>query len=221
MSTYTKAHNKDWVDGKDGGTPITATALNKIEGQLAEVYNAVLSDSASVATKAEVTKVNNKFSDYTTTETLNTQLSNKADKGEVVTLSEFETFKTENNGYITTEASNAKAEAVSLIENKGYATKTEVANTYATKDALEEVENKIIPTDLSNYYTKGETESVIDDAINTISIPDVSQFVTQDELDAYTPQIDEDSIINSLTSNQNFNTLITNIVKAELLSGEW
>lgn len=100
------------------------------------------------ATKTEVSNVDAKFANYTTTETLTTQLAAKADADKVVANDTFETFKTENTTAIGTAKSEAIAAAAKAVEDAGYAVASDVAETYATKTALTEavegIENDLV-----------------------------------------------------------------------------
>jgi hypothetical protein len=100
------------------------------------------------ATKTEVETVDGKFANYTTTDTLNGLLADKADADSVVANTTFITFQTENTAAIATAKQEAIDAAAEAEEAKGYAVATEVAGTYATKseltEAVEGIENDLL-----------------------------------------------------------------------------
>ena len=151
------------------------------------------------ATKTEVSNVDAKFANYTTTETLTTQLADKADADKVVSNDTFDTFKTENTTAIGTAKSEAIAAAKTETETQVGALEEAVAETYATKDelteAVEGIENDLLAyaktedvtaelakkANSSDVYTKGE----VDAKIGTPGVP----AVTDEEGNEITPAV--------------------------------
>ena len=121
------------------------------------------------ATKTEVSNVDAKFANYTTTETLTTQLAAKADADKVVANDTFETFKTENTTAIGTAKSEAIAAAAKAVEDAGYAVASDVAETYATKTALTEAVEGI-ENDLLAYAKTADVEAELAKKINKATI---------------------------------------------------
>ena len=126
------------------------------------------------ATKSEVEGVDGKFANYTTTETLNGLLADKADADSVVANDTFESFKTENAQAI----SDARTGAVADVEAKGYAVADEVAQTYATKSDLEDHSNTMATT-LNDYAKKADVEADLAKKIETGSIAHTTETVAE------------------------------------------
>lgn len=131
------------------------------------------------ATKTEVSDVNAKFADYTTTAELTELLADKADADSVVANDTFTAFQEANTGAIATAKSEAISEAAKAVEEAGFAVATEVEATYATKneltEAVEGIENDLVAyakttdveaelakkADASAVYTKTEIDNKI------------------------------------------------------------
>ena len=124
---------------------------------------------------------------FAITETVNAALDLKANAADVVANDTFESFKSAN----TQAIADAKAGAISEVEGKGYAVATEVADTYATKTELGNVDKKfesynttavqkgiddaqdarikaieddyLVEADIANFETKDNVKKVADD----------------------------------------------------------
>ena len=131
------------------------------------------------ATKTEVSDVESKFADYTTTSDLTDLLADKADVNSVVANNTFETFKGENTTAINDAKDAAIAAAKAETETQVGALEDAVAETYATKaeltEAVEGIENDLVAyakttdveaelakkADASAVYTKTEIDNKI------------------------------------------------------------
>jgi hypothetical protein len=121
------------------------------------------------ATKTEVSDVDAKFAQYTTTETLTTQLAAKADADKVVANDTFETFKTGNTTVISDAKDAAIAAAKLETETQVGALKTEVAKDYATKAELTTHEEEIA-NDLLAYAKTNDVNAELAKKIETGTI---------------------------------------------------
>ena len=159
------------------------------------------------ATKTEVSDVDAKFADYTTTSDLNTLLAAKADAASVVANDTFETFKTENTAAIEAAQSAAVAAAKTETETQVGALEDTVAETYATKDELgEAVEG--IENDLLAYAKSADVEANLAKKIETATIAhssaDKAEGVTVDGtkldivVDAFTKQEVRDYVADAI-----------------------
>jgi hypothetical protein len=115
------------------------------------------------ATKTEVSAVDAKFADYTTTADLNAALADKVDS------SAFETFKGENTTAIGDAKDAAIAAAKTETESQVGALKTEVARDYATKgeltEAVEGIEN-----DLAAYAKSADVNAELAKKVENATI---------------------------------------------------
>lgn len=123
------------------------------------------------ATKSEVEAVDGKFANYTTTETLTTQLAAKADADKVVTNDTFETFKGEN----TTAINNAKAAAIADAEGKIATAKSEAISAAATAAAgLYATQTRV-----------NDLETALDGRLDTLEAINHDLYATKEELTAH------------------------------------
>ncbi len=130
------------------------------------------------ATKTEVETVDGKFANYTTTDTLNGLLADKADADSVVANDTFEIFKTENTAAIATAKSEAIADAAKAVEEAGYAVATEVASTYATKQDLTDHSNTMATT-LNDYAKVEDVETELAKKVDTATIAHTSETLAE------------------------------------------
>ena len=121
------------------------------------------------ATKTEVSDVDAKFADYTTTSDLNSLLDDKADADSVVANDTFASFQETNTTAIATAKAEAIADAAKAVEEAGFAVASEVEATYATKDelteAVEDIEN-----DLLAYAKTADVNAELTKKIETATI---------------------------------------------------
>ena len=103
-------------------------------------------------------------------------------------------------GYATESYVDNAIAAIPAPDLTDYAKKTDIpdVSNFATKDEIPSIEglateqfvtDKIseidIPeTDLSNYYNKAETEALVNEAVGGIVIPDTSDFITMEDVEA-------------------------------------
>lgn len=124
-----------------------AADLTELAGRVEELEKKPFD---TYATKTEVSDVDAKFANYTTTEVLNGELAKKADADKVVANDTFESFKATNTDAIATAKQEAIEAAAVAEEAKGYAVAEEVADTYATKQELTDYSNTVTTT-LNDY----------------------------------------------------------------------
>ena len=205
MSTNYKRAYPIWVDGKNGGTPITASKLNLIEDHLETVFNNVLSDERTVATKAELEDINTTFDNYYTIDEVSDKftedrqyveaaLATKADSNTVVTTDTFEKFKTDNSQEIQDARDGAISAANGELDTRLEALSESINLTYATKTELEDVEDKIteippIPkniSDLTNdvgYVTENRVNELIEEITINPDDLDLTKYATKEYVD--------------------------------------
>lgn len=182
------------------------------------------------ATKSEVEAVDAKFADYTTTEALTTQLAAKANADSVVANDTFETFKGENAAAIGAAKDAAITAAKTETETQVGALESAVAETYATKAALDEAVEGI-ENDLLAYAKTDDVEADLAKKIETATISHATEEKAEGVtvngtqldivVDAYTKaetlaQIEEilDQINDNSESANSVNTKLENHIKA-------
>ena len=97
------------------------------------------------------------------------------------------------NYYNKTEVDN-KIKAIDIPSIEGLATEQFV------KDSIDAIE--IPETDLSNYYNKAETETLVTEALNGVVIPDTSNFITMEDVEAKGYLTEHQDISNLATKNE-------------------
>ena len=160
------AHVTAAIEALKIGDYAKAADLTELAGRVA-VLEAKPFDT--YATKTEVADVDAKFAQYTTTETLTTQLAAKADADSVVANDTFEAFKGENTTAIGAAKDAAIAAAKTETETQVGALEDAVAETYATKSELTEAVEGI-ENDLLAYAKTADVETELAKKIETATI---------------------------------------------------
>lgn len=164
-NTRVKAIEDDVAAIKDAETGILKQAQNYADGLAGNYDENGAAAGVQAALEVEIAKKVDKETyeadkaTFAIAETVNTALNLKANATDVVANDTFESFKTTN----TQAIADAKAGAISEIEAKGYAVADEVAETYATKTELGNVDKKF-----ENYVTSASyatDKAAIDKAI--------------------------------------------------------
>lgn len=169
------AHVAAAIEALKIGDYAKATDLTALAGRV-EALEAKPFDT--YATKTEVSNVDAKFDNYTTTSVLTDLLADKADADNVVDNETFTQFKTDNTTAIGTAKSEAIAAAAKAVEDAGFAVASEVEATYATKsevtEAVEGIEN-----DLLAYAKTADVNAALAKKIESGSITHSSETAAE------------------------------------------
>ena len=118
-------------------------------------------------------------------EQLSTDMENKADKSDIPSLSGYATEQwVENKHYLTEHQSLSGYATEQWVENKGYLTEHQHLKTINNISLVGDGDIQIGTggtTDLSNYYTKGETNDLLDDKLDASAYTptDLSSYATK------------------------------------------
>lgn len=155
------------VDKKiaDATEPLaTKDALDEVR-ETANAAAVATEVTAKLAQKVDATTYNADKETFALKATVEEALGKKANADDVVAKSDFNTFKTAN----TKAIEDAAAGAVSEVEAKGYAVATEVADTYATKQSVEDAVAEI-DTALNDYAKSADVASELAKKIESATI---------------------------------------------------
>ena len=123
-------------------------------------------------------------------EQLSTDMENKADKSDIPSLSGYATEQwVENKHYLTEHQSLSGYATEQWVENKGYLTEHQHLKTINNISLVGDGDIQIGTggtTDLSNYYTKGETNDLLDDKLDASAYTptDLSSYYNKSEVNS-------------------------------------
>lgn len=123
-------------------------------------------------------------------EQLSTDMENKADKSDIPSLSGYATEQwVENKHYLTEHQSLSGYATEQWVENKGYLTEHQHLKTINNISLVGDGNIEIGTggtTDLSNYYTKGETNDLLDDKLDVTAYTptDLSNYYNKSEVNS-------------------------------------